>query len=159
MNKHLKRIISWVICAVVFIAFLLSVCVYREMKTLYYQRCVECNPNELFKTLELGDPNNITELYVAKSRRIDSVATYLIKFNMASKLFEEYIESIDGEVSFTGDYDVNFDYRDTPFGPKWFTTPISNGKYGDLWWPRSLCFIYIDTSNKDYNIVYLKGHY
>jgi len=135
----------------------------------YQERYIECDSKELFSTLELvfdvNFPVDIEDVKAAKTLSIDGSVRFLVKFCADPDIVIRFLESVE-ERSRSVPYERKHTFATGGWpSPGWARAPIKQGRkyilrstYKKL--PASTDVdIYIDTTNKEYFVVYLDGSY
>jgi hypothetical protein len=132
----------------------------------YQTRYVECPPEKLLPLIEnvseIRFPKEIKEVKTAKSiRPTEGEYDFLVKFSAEPNVVEEFTNTFRlGDEKITlGPYDKNEDSRKkwAYFPPKWFKTPIKEGKHTGILIDCHGGSLFIDTSDPKNYIVYLSG--
>jgi hypothetical protein len=175
MRKRLKIIIVTIaIClgslCILFVAgvalmFLLGLPFY--LTGVYF----ECDPermvSHLEKTFVIDFPEQqIKEVRAAKSFGWDHSVGFKIKFVADPNAVDRFLKSFPKEVNLY-QYRREDDIRDTStYTPKWFSEPITQGKEAspifrsrDFGKAYSHLSLYIDTTNEQSFVVYIRGSY
>lgn len=130
-----------------------------------YQRArlVECNPEDVLpfveKDLFVDFPEDIKQLKIAKSKYKIQFMNFLIRFSANPNTVDQFLKSFPEEVKFESYIRDSLSGR---FLPKWFKEPIRVGKRNVKSVKGEKCKlgeIYIDTTDKENFVVYLKGFY
>jgi len=130
----------------------------------YQARYVKCDSekllDELERTFDIEFPSNIKDLKTAKTSRhgLDASISFIAKFTAKPETVDNFLASFKGGVNFDVPYDQDDDLRGayawTP--PMWFTVPIRKGRRVRLN-ASTAPHIYIDTTDEENYIVYLRG--
>jgi hypothetical protein len=132
----------------------------------YQERCVECNSQEVIQSLEkvfgIKFPVGVTDINTAKSIPIDGAIHSIVRFRAKPIIVEKFFESFHKQPQFEL-YGMDGDRRNSDLSPvpNWFDTPIQDGNIGIYTSAnyKGYMEIYIDTSDEETFIVYLKSLY
>jgi len=154
----------WVWIVVLFLAFLFTSQYHVAFWIKQYQdRCVECDPEDVFPFVEqafsIVFPEDAEQIKVAKQKYERTFVHFLIRFRADPNALDMFLKSFPKKVEF-GPY--SRDSRSGWFLPKWFKEPIRIGKRQVsvlAGHKGNLQEFYIDTTDKENFVVYLKGFY
>jgi hypothetical protein len=142
----------------------LTAIVYQGYRIGFYQmRCQECEPSALLHILQekfqLKFPASINNVKTAKSPIIDGVHNYLVKFEISSKEYGNFINQFANNL-ISQPYETESDHRKAyNFSPTWFNAPITKGINTLSLIGSGHMIIHVDTSSDERFVVYIYGFY
>lgn len=175
-NKPLRYVISssvkrklWllIIVAAIFVAIVYGISFIGLGIGAYQSRLVECEANKLLPEVErkfnCNFPTDLSRLRVAKTKDIDGLVLFAVKFDADSGVVRSFLESFPRKLGMKS-YSSEWDSRNLwVFTPRWFKMPIEKG---EIWTVESVTEfvgtksdIYIDMADANSYVVYFNGKY